>query len=213
MFITFEGPDNTGKTTTLNALAARLRDAGKEVVVTKQPGNLIGVRDLVLDRSRNISEKAAQMLFLADRAEHLDKVVLPALREGKTVLCDRSSLTNVAYFAAEFSEGKITYEYDFLYGVLSFIHTFEGQPNLCFMFKRPKSLILSELDQNDRIEAKGTGFQKKVSEAFKYLTKKQTKLCLFPFYPKKVVWVPEIGKHTTEEIVEKMWEELKYDSP
>ena len=205
MFITFEGPDNTGKTTTLNALADSLTNSGKQVLVTKEPGNLIGVRDLILDKNRNLSERTVLMLFLADRAEHLDKVVLPALRKGSIVLCDRSSLSTLAYFAAEVGNEDPSYlisHYGFLHGALNFIHTFEGKPDLCFMFKQPSDMSGQELDQDDRIEAKGADFQAKVAKAFESLTIHQTLFASSCFYPKQVVLSPEIGKHTTEEIVQ-----------
>ena len=93
LFITFEGIDGSGKTTQIKLLADFLVKKGHNVVVTREPGGTpIGdkIRDILLGPSnRGMSVRAETLLFEASRAEIVDKVIRPALGEGKVVICDR----------------------------------------------------------------------------------------------------------------------------
>lgn len=101
VFITFEGLDGSGKTTQLTRLAESLRTGGQDVVATREPGgSAIGerIRSILLDsRTSGLSPFAELALMFADRAQHIEQVIAPALEEGKTVLCDRYTDSTVAY--------------------------------------------------------------------------------------------------------------------
>ena len=97
-FITLEGVDGAGKSTHLDWLVGRLRDRGLEVVVTREPGGTpLGerLRELVLSAPMHIDTET--LLMFAARREHLDKVILPALSEGKWVVSDRFTDATYAY--------------------------------------------------------------------------------------------------------------------
>ncbi|MFY9268857.1 MAG: dTMP kinase [Candidatus Manganitrophaceae bacterium] len=100
-FITFEGIEGSGKTTQLALLADDLERRGHAVVRTREPGGTkIGdaIRSLILDvRHQEIDPKAELLLYFASRVQHLKEVVLPALAQGKIVLCDRFSDATLAY--------------------------------------------------------------------------------------------------------------------
>jgi len=100
-FITFEGLDGCGKTTQLDKLAETLRRQGLEVVVTREPGGTeIGerIRSVLLDsRTRNLASMAELALMFASRAQQLHEVIVPAVRAGKIVLCDRFTDSSEAY--------------------------------------------------------------------------------------------------------------------
>jgi dTMP kinase len=100
-FITIEGLDGCGKSTQLTRLADFLRDAGFDPVVTREPGGTeIGdrIRALLLDSSTaGLSPMAEMALMFAARAQHLREVILPALQQGKVVLCDRFTDSTEAY--------------------------------------------------------------------------------------------------------------------
>lgn len=100
-FITFEGTEGTGKTTQIERLANRLRQAGIEVVVTREPGGTeLGraLRDLLLrPADEPMSALAELLLYVTDRAQHLAEVVEPALARGAVVLCDRYKEATLAY--------------------------------------------------------------------------------------------------------------------
>lgn len=97
-FITLEGVDGAGKSTHLDWLVGRLRDRGLDVVLTREPGGTpLGekLRELVLSVPMHIDTET--LLMFAARREHLDKVILPALAEGKWVVSDRFTDATYAY--------------------------------------------------------------------------------------------------------------------
>lgn len=101
-FIAFEGGDGAGKSTQVRLLAAALEEAGREVVVTRQPGGTemgARLRDLVL-HGDHVSPRAEALIFAADKAHHVDQLVRPALRRGAVVLTDRYTDSSVAYQGA-----------------------------------------------------------------------------------------------------------------
>jgi dTMP kinase len=101
LFVTFEGLDGSGKTTQLRRLAQWLEAAGREVTVTRQPGDTrIGerIRSLILDsRTENLAPKAELGLMFSDRAQGIAEIIEPALAQGRIVLCDRFTDSTEAY--------------------------------------------------------------------------------------------------------------------
>ncbi len=100
LFITFEGIDRSGKTTQAERLVERLRAEGRAVVFTREPGGTgLGrmVRSLVLARRSEVDPAAEMLLFAADRAQHVNTVVRPALSQGKVVVSDRYVDSTVVY--------------------------------------------------------------------------------------------------------------------
>lgn len=103
-FIALEGGDGAGKSTQVEALADWIRSKGHEVVVTREPGATpVGkrLRSILLDvSSAGLSNRAEALLYAADRAEHVDTVVRPALERGAVVISDRYIDSSVAYQGA-----------------------------------------------------------------------------------------------------------------
>ncbi|MDE1855036.1 MAG: dTMP kinase [Candidatus Micrarchaeota archaeon] len=99
LFIVFEGLDGAGVTTQSSLLEAYLRKKGYKTLLTKEPTTgLIGsVIKEVLKKNGGASYKSIQLLFCADRARHLEDVILPALEQGKIVVCDRYMFSTLAY--------------------------------------------------------------------------------------------------------------------
>ena len=101
LFITIEGPDGAGKTTVLNELFPRLQMIAKnEIIKTREPGGVLiaeKIRQIILNPDhRQMDERTEALLYAAARRQHLVEVIIPALNEGKIVICDRfvdSSLT------------------------------------------------------------------------------------------------------------------------
>jgi len=99
-FITFEGIDGAGKSTQLRLLADLLVARGQTVVTTREPGSTpFGeqVRSMLLASEIALTPNTELLLFLADRTEHVARVIEPALAAGKIVLCDRFSDSTIAY--------------------------------------------------------------------------------------------------------------------
>jgi dTMP kinase len=100
-FITFEGLDGCGKTTQIKKLSAALRNLGHDVVITREPGGTsVGekVRAILLDsRTSGLAPMAELALMFASRAQQIQEVILPAIKAGKIVLCDRFTDSSEAY--------------------------------------------------------------------------------------------------------------------
>lgn len=100
-FITFEGPEGSGKSTQIKLLQNFFKDKGFETLVTREPGGTKpgdSIREVLIDKSSgNLEAETELFLMLAQRCEHLRKVINPALDAGKVVLCDRYFDSSVAY--------------------------------------------------------------------------------------------------------------------
>jgi dTMP kinase len=100
-FITFEGPDGSGKTTQMRILADRLRGRGREVVETQEPGGTnigLQIRSILLNaENRNLCPVAEMLLYFAARAQNFDERILPAWDRGAVVLSDRFTDSTLAY--------------------------------------------------------------------------------------------------------------------
>jgi dTMP kinase len=104
LFITFEGPDGSGKSTQARMLAQRLRGQGRTVLESAEPGGTpIGqqIRRILLDpANRELTPLAELLLMFAARAQNVEQWILPALAEGKIVISDRFTDSSVAYQGA-----------------------------------------------------------------------------------------------------------------
>ena len=92
-FITFEGIDGSGKSTQIRKLAKFLEDNGFDIIITREPGGSVGgeeIRNLLLQGAVDRwSAETEILLFTAARRDHLERIILPALQDGKIVICDR----------------------------------------------------------------------------------------------------------------------------
>jgi dTMP kinase len=103
LFITFEGLDGSGKTTQLRMLEAELKRRSRSVLSTHEPGGtLLGkrVRELIMDEDMQVAPLVELLLFAADRAQHVNTVIKPALKKGQVVISDRYADATVAYQGA-----------------------------------------------------------------------------------------------------------------
>ncbi|NIM03858.1 dTMP kinase [bacterium] len=100
LFITLEGPDGSGKSTQSLLLAKYLKRKGHKVVRTREPGGTSiaeALRRIILNPRNRISKVTEVFLYEAGRAQHTSELILPALREGKTVICERYADATLAY--------------------------------------------------------------------------------------------------------------------
>ncbi|MBQ6509873.1 MAG: dTMP kinase [Flexilinea sp.] len=101
MFITFEGPDGSGKTTQIRQLIPVLQEKGLDIVQTREPGGTyIGdqIRSVIMNmKNKSMHPRAEILLFCASRAQLVEELIRPSLAEGKLVLCDRYADSTMAY--------------------------------------------------------------------------------------------------------------------
>jgi dTMP kinase len=169
-FITFEGIDGSGKSTQLRMLASELRLRGHEVVATREPGGTpLGkrVRNLVLDAEEQVDPLAELLLYAADRAQHVRRLVRPALESGHFVLSDRYADATVAYQGAGrgFPEEIVSEVVALATGGL--------MPDLTLIFdltveesvRRAEQRSLKG-DKRDRLDAEDAAFHTRVRDAY-----------------------------------------------
>ena len=100
-FITFEGPDGSGKSTICNLVYEELLKNNKKTIKTREPGGTRiseKIRDLILDKDlREMDMRTEALLYSASRAQHTYEKIIPALEEGAIVLCERYVLSSLAY--------------------------------------------------------------------------------------------------------------------
>ncbi|WP_423363684.1 dTMP kinase [Mycoplasma sp. P36-A1] len=101
LFITFEGPDGSGKTTILEKITQYFKTEGIDFIKTREPGGSAiaqQIRGVVLDENnKNLSATTEALLFAASRAQHFDEIIVPTLKENKVLLCDRFIDSSLVY--------------------------------------------------------------------------------------------------------------------
>ncbi|MEG1565682.1 MAG: dTMP kinase [Bacilli bacterium] len=101
MFITFEGPEGSGKTSVMKVVAERFIAEGKNIILTREPGGTEiaeQIRNVILDKKNTSLDPIAEaLLYAASRRQHLVEKIWPALKEGKIVFCDRFLDSSLAY--------------------------------------------------------------------------------------------------------------------
>ena len=178
-FISFEGIDGSGKSTQARALAARLEAMGADVVLTREPGGSPGaeeIRNLVLTgEPGRWSAETEILLFTAARRDHLERVILPALAEGKTVVTDRFADSTRVYQGATRGE---------LRGMVDQLHRLMigREPDLTFVIDMDPATALDRgLARNsgeDRFEEFGLGFQETLRHGFLTLARENAERCV-----------------------------------
>ena len=178
-FIVFEGIDGCGKTTQINELSKWLPNSGlikkeSKLITTREPGgSLLGkkLRKLILDNNENIkpSYLAELLLYSADRAEHVSKIIAPALKNNNWVISDRFSDSTLAY------QG---YGRDINLEIIENIESIVCQgeyPDITFLLDiSPEESILRRKNEiPDRIESEGIKFLEKVNQGFKLIAKEK----------------------------------------
>jgi dTMP kinase len=169
VFIAFEGGEGAGKSTQIERLASALRNSGRLVVVTHEPGGTeagTGIRDLLLHKSDPLSARAEALLFAADRAQHVDTVIRPALDAKRVVLTDRYIDSSLAYQGA----GRMLSVEEIRR--LSRWATQGLTPDLTILLDMPPEAGLARArgdGPGDKVESESLQFHRSVRQAFLHL--------------------------------------------
>lgn len=167
LFITLEGPEGGGKSTNRDYLAARLREQGVELLLSREPGGTPlaeRVRELLLSPSAEpMAADTELLLVFAARAQHLAEVIRPALARGAVVLCDRFTDATYAYQGGGrgVAEARIAQLEAFVQGEL--------RPDLCLVFDLPVDVGLARAAARgrlDRFEREGLAFFEAVRQTY-----------------------------------------------
>lgn len=194
-FITIEGVEGAGKTTVLEILLERLTELEYDVLLTREPGGIRiseRIRDIILDQAHVEMEKRTEaLLYAAARRQHLIQKVIPALNEGKIVLCDRFIDSSLAYqgHARGIGIDNVQQVNDF---------AIEGfMPSLTLYFdiepeKGLRRIQLNESREQNRLDLETLEFHRKVYEGY------QTLLQKFPSRIKRVNADQEVAAVTED---------------
>ena len=168
LFVTFEGIDGSGKSTQVTSLRRSLEDKGIQVIVIREPGGTrIGekIRSILLDKANtDMSSRTELMLYEAARSQIVDEVILPSLKEGKVVICDRFFDSTIAYqgYARGVDLEAINLLNQFAAGGL--------QPDLTFLLDLPVKAALDRIHirvgEKDRLELEGYAFMENVRSGY-----------------------------------------------
>ncbi len=178
-FISFEGGEGAGKSTQIRRLAERLQAAGHDVVVTREPGGSPGaeaIRELLVngaaDRWSSVTET---LLMYAARRDHVERVIRPALAEGKVVLCDRFADSTRAYQGAggEAPASLIASLED---------HVLNGTvPVLTLILDLPAEVGLQRAEARGgaaRFESKGLDFHQRLRAGYLEIARRESERCV-----------------------------------
>ncbi|HLM01741.1 MAG TPA: dTMP kinase [Pyrinomonadaceae bacterium] len=179
-FITFEGIDGSGKSTQARLLAGELRLKGYNVLATMEPGGTpLGrrLREAFLETEETVAPLAELLLFAADRAQHVELLVKPALAEGKIVVSDRFADATVAYQGAGrgFPEKTVSRIVDMATGGL--------KPDLTLFFDLPIEKAILRAKSRDasgeairnRMDSETADFYRRVRDAYLKIAEKESK--------------------------------------
>ena len=173
VFVVFEGGEGSGKTTQVRLLRAAVEEAGRETVVTREPGGTPtgeAVRRVLLDADGDVDPRAEALLYAAARAQHAETVLRPALLRGAVVLCDRYVDSSIAYQGVGRALGT---------GIIADLNrwsTAELVPDLTILLDIPAEEGLArarDVDEPDRLEAAGLAFHEEVNAAFRHRAQRE----------------------------------------
>jgi dTMP kinase len=167
LLITLEGPDGSGKSTLVNLLSSYLQEKGYEIILTREPGGTkIGekIRDIILDNENiDMSYTTEALLYAASRAQHVYEKIIPGLRDGKIIICERFVHSSLVYQGIGRGLGieKIKEINDFaIQGV---------KPDITLFFDiDPEVALERKINKNtgDRLEREDIAFHRKVYEGY-----------------------------------------------
>ena len=195
MFITFEGPEGSGKTTQLQRLAELLRSRGREVVTTKEPGGTPladRIRAILLHPESSMDRLTELLLYAASRRQNVVEVIRPALDRGAIVLCDRYTDATLAYqgFGRRLDLDRLrminAWVTDSLDPDVTLLYDIDELVGL----RRARSRNASTQNDEGRIEGENVAFHRRVREGY---------LALAIAEPQRFVTIDAVG--TIEDVL------------
>ena len=197
IFITLEGPDGAGKSTQVENIKSYFENAGREVVVSREPGGTPiseKLRNIVLDNGNAEMDDITEMfVYAAARAQHVSEKIRPALDKGSVVVCDRFVDSSIAYQGYGRNLGDQV-------GEVNRYATGGLEPYVTFFMDLDPEIGRSRIgkDARDRLEQQKLDFHYRVYEGYKAICEK---------YPERVVRID--ATRTIDEIKEDIYSKLE----
>jgi len=195
-FISFEGPEGSGKTSVIMAVEQYLTNKGYDILTTREPGGIKiaeDIRNIILNKENIAMDMHAEaLLFAASRSQHFHQKIVPALQEGKIIICDRFIDSSLAYQGYARGLGI-----DEVYAINQF-GIGNTLPMLTIFIDVPPKVglerVFSKRDKVDRLDLETLAFHERVYEGYMLLADK------FPHRIKKVDGTSSIEQVTEETI-------------
>ncbi len=177
LFITFEGPDGSGKSTQITRLREYLSSKGYDVLLVREPGGTRiseQIRSVILDtENKGMNPICEAMLYAASRAQLTHQVIIPALEEGRMVIADRFVDSSIVYqgYARGLGEEMV--------GAINSYATEGLVPDITFLINIPAEVGIARKNNQkklDRLEEEGISFHKKVHEGYNRLKAKNSRM-------------------------------------
>ncbi len=173
LFITFEGPDGSGKTSVATAVCERLSEMGYEVVHTREPGGIEiseEIRNIILDpKNTAMDARTEALLYAASRRQHLVEKVFPAMKQGKIVICERFLDSSLAY---QGYGRKLGFDEVLSINLFAIENTY---PDKTIYLDVDEEIGLSRLADRsfkDRLDQESIDFHHRVSEGYREVLKR-----------------------------------------
>ncbi len=173
LFITFEGIEGSGKSTQVKLLDHSLQTHGFETLVTREPGGppiSEAIRSILLNHEFHAMKPETELLlYMASRSQHTGQWIIPALNEGKVVLCDRYNDSTIAYQGA-----ARALDQDFISHLANFA-TYGHTPDITILIDLPVEIGLSRISERtlDRLEREAISFHQKVRDQYLIIAKNE----------------------------------------
>lgn len=196
LFITFEGPDGSGKTTQIEKLRAHILEKGYDAILTREPGGTAiseKIREIILDKNNmEMDYMTEALLYAASRAQHVAQVIKPALEAGRTVICDRFMDSSIVYQGYGRKLGDCV-------RVINEYAVRDCFPDITFLLKVDPEIGKGRIkaEEQDRLELEKLDYHKAVFQAYEELEKQ---------YPERIIGIDasrgiaEISKEIQEHI-------------
>ncbi len=168
-FITFEGPDGSGKSTQIQLIKQYFQEKGFDMVITREPGGTRiseKIRKIILDKTHVEMDYVTEaLLYAASRAQHVSQVIMPALKEGKVVICDRFVDSSLVYQGVGRGLGERVRK-------INDIAIRGCVPDITFLFKISPEKGKKRIFHEDRLDMEDLDYHTKVYQAYLELEKK-----------------------------------------
>lgn len=179
LFITFEGPDGSGKTTQIQELKKYLEKNGFNAIITREPGGTpIGekIRQIILDKNNQEMDYVTEaLLYAASRAQHVSQVIKPALEQGRMVICDRFMDSSIVYQGYGRKLGDSV-------RIMNEIAVRDCLPDVTFLLKINPGIGKSRIEEGeqDRLELEKMEYHNEVYRGYMELSKQ---------YPERIICI------------------------
>ena len=165
-FIVVEGSEGVGKSTQIKTIKSFLEEHKIEYIVTREPGGTSfgeSIRSIILDQKNDTDNLTDSLLFYASRYENYNKIILPALKNGKTVICDRFHYSTLVYQGIVGDDELVKKIHNIFDAILS-----KSIDHIIYLYTDPEESLkrISRRSISDKFESRGLEYLNKLNKAY-----------------------------------------------